>query len=64
MRKEIDLDQFLVNPSEHQSFNENKSQSRVRDLVGSVVSSSTFSLIIFAILLFIPITVLVVGINY
>jgi len=64
MGKEIDLDQFLVDPSERKFFNENKSESWVRYLVGSVVTPSIFSLIVFGILLFIPITVLVVGINY
>jgi hypothetical protein len=64
MGKEIDLDQFLVDPSERKFFNENKSQSWVRYLVGSVVTPSIFSLIVFGLLLFIPITVLVVGINY
>jgi hypothetical protein len=64
MRKEIDLHPYLIAPSEHRSFNENKSQSWLRYLIGSVVSPSVFSLIVLFILLFIPITVLVVGINY
>jgi hypothetical protein len=64
MRKENDLDQFLVNSSEYRSVNENTSQSLVRCLVGGVASASIFCLIILFILLIIPITVLVVGINY
>ncbi|UJR12516.1 hypothetical protein I4U23_016691 [Adineta vaga] len=64
MRKERDLEPFLVNSSKQRSFNEIPSQSWIRYLVGSVVSPSIFRLIVFFILLFIPITVLIIGINY
>ncbi|UJR12197.1 hypothetical protein I4U23_016374 [Adineta vaga] len=64
MRKERDSEPFLVDPSEQRSFNKNQSQSWVHYLVGSVVSPSHIGLIILFILLFIPITVLIIGINY
>ena len=64
MRKENDLDPFLVDRSKNKSVNEYKSQFWIRYLVGSIVPASIFSLIIFFLLLIIPITVLIVGINY
>ncbi|CAF1354438.1 unnamed protein product [Adineta steineri] len=64
MRNENDVDPFLGSSSERQSFNENESQPWVNYLVGAVVSPSVISVIILLLLLFIPITVLVVGINY
>ncbi|CAF0745092.1 unnamed protein product [Adineta ricciae] len=64
MRKEDELGTLLVDRSKQRPSNENQSTSWVQTLAGSVVAPSTLSLVIFFLLLFIPITALVIGIYY